>query len=383
MKILIAAGGTGGHIYPGLSIAEKIKQKYADAEIIFVGSYVGMEKDIIPKAGYPLEFIRVRGFEKGFSSETLAAIKGVFEGLRDAGKQLKKHKPNLVIGTGGFTCGPLLLIASRRKIPTMIHEQNAFPGRTNRILGKKVDRVALSFMEAKAYFPKDNTFLAGNPIRDEYKVIDRSACREALGLNPDQKMLLVMGGSQGAKKINDAVVSQIGELAGRGDRVIYHLTGPSQYENVCNDLAKQGYDFSDINKAPENIMVEAYSNEVPKLLGAADLVICRAGAMSVAEITAAGVPSILIPYPLAAGDHQTFNAQVVANADAGILIPEEELTNQRLRETVDQLFSDEKRLNSMSERAKSIALYDADEVILGEAEKLIAGLTDNLSVSNK
>ena len=159
MNVLIAAGGTGGHIYPGLAIAEKIKKERPDVKIIFIGSLVGMEKNIIPEHGYPLDYIRVRGFEKSLTLETLAAVKGVFDGMRDAKKIIAKYQPDLVIGTGGFTAGPLLLQASRRGIPTLIHEQNAFPGKSNRMLGKRVDRIAISFQEAAAYFPAEKTVL--------------------------------------------------------------------------------------------------------------------------------------------------------------------------------------------------------------------------------
>ncbi|PKM60369.1 MAG: undecaprenyldiphospho-muramoylpentapeptide beta-N-acetylglucosaminyltransferase [Firmicutes bacterium HGW-Firmicutes-4] len=345
MKVLIAAGGTGGHIYPGLAIAEKIKSKNPGAEIIFIGSMVGMEKNIIPQHGYPIEYIRVRGFERKASWETLAAIKGIFDGLNDSKKIIKKHQPDLVIGTGGFTAGPLLLIASRRKIKTMIHEQNAYPGKTNLMLGNRVDRIAISFKEAEQYFPQERTFLAGNPVRSEYHQIDRSELRKNLNLSDSQKMVLIMGGSQGAGSIN--------------------LTGKEQYESIKREVENLG-------RSPSgHVIVDAYSNEVHRLLGAADLVISRSGAMSVAEIQAVGVASILVPYPMAAGNHQEFNARVITDPGGGVLIKDQDLTGALLIQTVESLLEDDERRQNMSQIAKKQSIINAGDRIYDEINKLM------------
>lgn len=365
MKILIAAGGTGGHIYPGLAIAEKIKKENPDAEIIFIGSMVGMEKNIIPQTGYPIEYIRVRGFERQLSLETLAAFKGIFDGLQDSKKVLNHHQPDLVIGTGGFTSGPLLLLASRRKIPTMIHEQNAFPGRSNRMLGKKVDRIAISFQEANRYFPEGKTFLAGNPVRSEYHDLNRQTCRENLGLLDSQKMVLIMGGSQGAGSINQGALGLMKAWDNRSDRVIYHLTGKQQYHQVLESMNAQGL------ASFENNHIEAYSNEVYGLLGAADLVISRSGAMSVAEIAAVGTPSILVPYPMAAGNHQEFNARVITDHGGGLLIEDSALTGELLLQTVEDLLKDEILLQNMRAITKKSRIFDAVDRIYDEINKLM------------
>lgn len=365
MKVLIAAGGTGGHIYPGLAIAEKIKTENPGAEIIFIGSMVGMEKNIIPQYGYPIEFIRVRGFERKASLETLAAIKGIFDGLNDAKKIIAKHKPDLVIGTGGFTAGPLLLIASRRKIKTMIHEQNAYPGKTNLMLGKRVDRIAISFKEAKQYFPGEGTFLAGNPVRGEYYQIDRCKLRKHLNLSDAQKMVLIMGGSQGAGSINQSALSLIASYQNREDRVIYHLTGKDQYQSIKKEVKNLGLSPSG------HVFVEAYSNEVHRLLGAADLVISRSGAMSVAEIQAVGVPSILVPYPMAAGNHQEFNARVITDPGGGVLIKDKDLTGALLIQTVETLLDDEKKRQTMGQITKELSINNAGDRIYDEIKKLM------------
>jgi UDP-N-acetylglucosamine--N-acetylmuramyl-(pentapeptide) pyrophosphoryl-undecaprenol N-acetylglucosamine transferase len=365
VKVLIAAGGTGGHIYPGLAIAEKIKSKNPGAEIIFIGSMVGMEKNIIPQHGYPIEYIRVRGFERKASWETLAAIKGIFDGLNDSKKIIKKHQPDLVIGTGGFTAGPLLLIASRRKIKTMIHEQNAYPGKTNLMLGNRVDRIAISFKEAEQYFPQERTFLAGNPVRSEYHQIDRSELRKNLNLSDSQKMVLIMGGSQGAGSINQSALSLIASYSNRDDRVIYHLTGKEQYESIKREVENLG-------RSPSgHVIVDAYSNEVHRLLGAADLVISRSGAMSVAEIQAVGVASILVPYPMAAGNHQEFNARVITDPGGGVLIKDQDLTGALLIQTVESLLEDDERRQNMSQIAKKQSIINAGDRIYDEINKLM------------
>jgi len=368
MKVLIAAGGTGGHIYPGLAIAEKIKKENPHVEIIFIGSKVGMEKNIIPQLGYPIEYIRVRGFERQLSLETLAAVKGIFDGMSDAKKVLDRHQPDLVIGTGGFTAGPLLLLASQRKIPTMIHEQNAFPGKTNRMLGKKVDRIAISFKEAEQYFPDGKTFLAGNPVRSEYQSMDKQKSRKSLNLLDSQKMILIMGGSQGAGSINQGALALMACYKNRNDRVIYHLTGKGQYNKIKEAMCQQGLEGS------KNIFAEAYSNEVYQLLGAADLVISRSGAMSVAEIEAVGVPSILVPYPMAAGNHQDFNARVITDQGGGILIEDKALTGEYLAEITELLLNDEPRLKIMSEITKKLSILDAGDRIYSEIKKLMENL---------
>ncbi|MDZ5726489.1 undecaprenyldiphospho-muramoylpentapeptide beta-N-acetylglucosaminyltransferase [Acetobacterium sp. K1/6] len=365
MKILIAAGGTGGHIYPGLAIAEKIKTENPGAEIVFIGSMVGMEKNIIPQYGYPIEYIRVRGFERKASLETLAAIKGIFDGLSDAKKLIKKHQPDLVIGTGGFTAGPLLLIASRRKIKTMIHEQNAYPGKTNLMLGTRVNRIAISFKEAEKYFPQERTFLAGNPVRSDYHQIDRSELRKNLNLSDTQKMILIMGGSQGAGSINQSALSLIASYKDQDDRVIYHLTGKDQYESIKKEVDHLGLSPSG------HVFVDAYSNEMHRLLGAADLVISRSGAMSVAEIQAVGVPSILVPYPLAAGNHQEFNARVITDPGGGVLIKDKELTGARLIQTVESLLEDEKKCQMMSQITKKQSIINAGDRIYAQIKKLM------------
>ncbi|MEA5072637.1 MAG: undecaprenyldiphospho-muramoylpentapeptide beta-N-acetylglucosaminyltransferase [Eubacterium aggregans] len=364
-KILIAAGGTGGHIYPGLAIADQLKEKLPDSHITFVGSYVGMEKDIIPKYGYPMTFIRARGFERELSLETLAAVKGIFDSIRDSKKLLGSEKPDLVIGTGGFTCGMLVKEAAKMGIPTLIHEQNAYPGRSNRMLAKVVDRIGISFNEARDYFPEDKVFFAGNPVRGVFKTIDRGEMRKALHLGEDKRMVLAVGGSQGAESINRAMVELVGKDT-ESDRVFYHLTGKEQYDAVCQDYAKAGIAIDG-----ERLRVSPFSTEMQVLIGASDLVISRSGAMSIAELAASGTPSILIPYPMAAGDHQRVNAQAIVDLGGGIMIPDADLEGGRLMQVVEDLLADPVEMENMEAAVRAYGVVDADARIADEAMRLM------------
>lgn len=335
------------------------------AEIVFVGSHVGMEKNIIPQTGYPLELTRARGFERGFSTETLEAVKGIFDSFTDVRKLLKKHKPDLVIGTGGFTSAMLLFCAACRHIPTLIHEQNAYPGRSNRLTGRVVDRVAISFPEAAPYFDGKKVFIAGNPVRDAFKHVDREAAREKLGIKPEQKLVIFMGGSQGAESVNEAALYVMREKAGDEDVVFYHLTGKDLYDSIRQALEGA------CGGIPKNVHLVDYCNDVATLLSAGDLVVSRSGAMSVAEIAACGIPSILVPYPMAAGDHQTYNAKSLSAKGAAVLIADSDLTGAGLLKEIEAILSDPARSRSMREAADAQKHLDADRIIGAAAERLL------------
>lgn len=359
----MAAGGTGGHIYPGIAISEKLKETFPGSEIIFVGSHVGMEKNIIPPLGYPLELLRSRGFEKKISLETLLAIKGIGDSVYDAYKLLKKEKPDLVIGMGGFTSAMLLLVASLMGIPTMIHEQNAYPGRSNRLTGKSVDRIGLGFNEASNYFSDKKTFVAGNPIREEFKNINREKSRKKLGIKPEEKLIIFMGGSQGAKSINEAALHVLKNNK-KENLIFYLLTGKDSFNSIKDSI-------KDLEIPESNIHVLDYCNDMANLLAAGDLIVSRSGASTVAEISACELPSILIPYPQAAGDHQTFNAKVITDNQGGILIEDKNLTGPLLLKTINSILDDPDILNKMREKTGEKKILDADERFCNEAYKLV------------
>ncbi len=322
-----------------------------------------MEKDIVPQAGYELKLIRARGFERGFSRETLSAIKGIFDSLSDARKLLKEEKPDLVIGTGGFTCAMLLFCASLMGIPTMIHEQNAYPGRSNRLMGHFVDRIGISFIDAQDYFDNNKTFLAGNPIRDEFKNLDRAKARKKLNLDEEDQLIIFMGGSQGAEAINEAALYILKNY--KNDNAIYYLlAGKDQAQKLEEKVKTLVID-------PDRVKIFGYYNDMSSLLAAGDLIVSRSGAMSITEIAASGIPSILIPYPKAAGDHQTYNAQVLSNAKAALLIQEENLTGERLLKAFKLILEDPQVLEAMRNNAYNQRILDADQRFCNEAYQLV------------
>lgn len=370
MRVLIAAGGTGGHIYPGLSIGEKIREKDPDAQVIFVGSHVGMEKNIIPRYDFPLELIRSRGFERGFSKETIEALVGTFQSMKDARALLEKYRPDLVISTGGFTGATLLREAQRKKIPTMIHEQNAYPGRANRLCGKKAARVGLAFSEAEDYFPKEKCFVCGNPVREAFRNPDRAGAREKLGLGDEDFLIVVMGGSQGAKSINRSAAEAIAHFEKHPEEAGMKLrwrilAGPGNDEAVREAIRES------LGALPENVEVMDYCNEMDRLLAAADLAVARSGAMSVAEFAACSLPALLIPYPFAAGDHQSFNAKALVDAGAATMCADSELDASQIIGEVASLTSDAHRREAMREAASRMSAPDAADRFVAEALALI------------
>ncbi len=363
MKIILSGGGTGGHIYPALTIADQIKKLQPQAEIVFVGTEQGLEKDIIPRYGYPLKFIEVAGFRRSLSFDTLRSIKKLFTGLRDAYKILQDTKPDLVIGTGGYVCGPIVFMAALQGIPTCIQEQNAMPGVTNKILSRYVKYVFLGYKEGGKYFSgKAEQIYTGNPIRTEILQNTREDAYKELGLDPEKKTVLVSGGSRGARSINKAMLDAELALSGRQDVQVLHATGDINYEAYMEEINRRG-------GVGDNIIIKPYLHNMPVALAAADLAVFRAGAIGLAELTAKGIPSILIPFPFATANHQEFNARAVEAEGAAKVILDKDLTSEKILEALEHLLVHEDELKSMQVAAKKLGKPQAAEVI---AEKALA-----------
>lgn len=363
-KILIAAGGTGGHIYPGLAIADAIKCMVPDSTILFVGSHVGPEKNIISAYGYPITLLDARGFEKKIDKDTLVAAASLLKSRRQASALIKKEDPDVVIGTGGFVSAMLLLEAARRHYPTLIHEQNSYPGRANRMLGKFVDKIAISFDDAGQYFPHKKIISTGNPIRTVFKKSDREKCRQQLGLTAEDQLIVATGGSQGAGSINSAMTDWLSQNYPE-HRVVYLLTGKDNYEAVLATLRKK------YQSLPSGLHVVAYSEKMDMLFKSADLVVGRAGATTIAELAASGTPAILVPYPFAAGDHQTANAMSLAKIGGALVVPDDELNGDLLKEKVESLLGSPEKLTAMRKAVKNFGKPDADESVAREAIALM------------
>lgn len=360
MKVIIAGGGTGGHIYPGIAIARHILQKHNDAEIFFIGTRKGLESRIIPKEGFRLLNITISGFKRQLSFELLKSMGEVFVGTYQAMTLIKKIRPDVVIGTGGYVCGPVVISASMFSIPTLIHEQNVIPGLTNRILSRFVDGVAVSFKESVKYFPgKKKVEITGNPLRPEILNARRAQGIKAFGLDEGRKTVLVFGGSRGARVLNRAVLEFIINARGEIPFQMILVTGASEYDEVVSRLANCGID----PESKGNIIIRPYLYNMQDAMAAADLVVSRAGAMTISEITVLGKPSVLVPLKIAANDHQLFNAKVMEDNGASVIIYEDELNGQVLYTTIQTLLTDSGRLRMMAASSKTLGKPEAAEMI--------------------
>ena len=363
MRIIVSGGGTGGHIYPAVTIANQIKEKQPDAEIIFVGTREGLECEIVPRYGYPIEFIEVAGFQRKLSLDTIKSAFKLLAGLIDALKLIRKIKPDLVVGTGGYVCGPILFLAALQGIPTCIQEQNAMPGVTNKILAHFVKKVFLGYQEAGKYFGGNSEkIFTGNPIRKEILEVSRATAIEKFKLDPAKKTILVSGGSRGARSINDAMALVETSLAGRSDVQVIHITGETGYEKFIGQVEKKVL-------MSDNIKVFRYMHDMPMALAAADLAIFRSGAIGLAELMARGIPSILVPYPYATANHQEHNARAVEGAGGAVVILDKELTGEILLKQIESLLADESKLQKMKDAAKALGRPEAAEDI---ARKVLA-----------
>ncbi len=361
MRIIISGGGTGGHIYPAITIANKIKEKHPSVEILFIGTEKGMESKIIPKAGYPIKFITVSYLQRKVSIHNVKSIAKLCKGLFEAKKIIKEFKPTIVIGTGGFVCGPVLFMASKLKIKTLIHEQNVYPGITNKILERHVDRIAISFREASRHFKNKNKLVVtGNPIRSEFLDVAEKEAKEMY--SSDKPLVLIVGGSGGASKINSAVVHMLKKYEPQHFKLIL-VTGKRFYDNTIKNIGLGG--------PARDHEVVPYIDDMPHALKACDLIVCSAGAITIAEITAMGKPSILIPKAYTAENHQHHNANVMASRGASLLVRECELDGDILNEKIEKILNDKKLLNSMEAASKKQAIGDATDRIYNEIRKLI------------
>ena len=360
-KILFATGGTGGHINPALAVAGYIRENYPKAEILFVGTADRMEAQLVPAAGYDFKTIEIQGFSRELNFEGLKhnikTVNLLFKSEGQAKKIIENFKPDVVIGFGGYVSGPVLSVAARMGIPTAVHEQNAFPGVTNKNLAKKVDVVMLTAPEAeKLLKPKNPCVVTGLPIRGEIISANKEFARAEMKLD-SRPLILSMGGSLGARAINEAVKYLILHRFEKKDCYYLHATGKTG-ASMIDDIGKD----VDLNANPQ-IMLREYINDMDRCLAAADLVVCRAGASSLSEIQALGKPSILVPYPYAAENHQYYNAKTMSDRDAAILIEEKDFMGERLLSEVEKLLSKPERLKKMGENARAMAILDASQRI--------------------
>ncbi|MDN5346814.1 MAG: UDP-N-acetylglucosamine--N-acetylmuramyl-(pentapeptide) pyrophosphoryl-undecaprenol [Clostridia bacterium] len=361
MRFLVTGGGTGGHVYPALAIARGLREAVSGAEILYVGTKKGLEARVVPQAGFNFTTITVEGFERRLFWRNIPRLGRLAVGLAQALAILRRFRPGVVVGTGGYVCGPVCLAAAFLKIPLVLHEQNAHPGLTNRVLAQFARTVCLTFAEATHRLPRrPEIVVTGLPVRSEILQTSADEGRRFFNFRPDQTVLLATGGSQGAKSLNEAMLPVIREVARRPDIALIHLTGQNGYEAVRHEVEKAGIRLD----ANGNIRLLPYLYEMEYALAASDLVIGRAGASFLAEITARGLPAILIPYPYAAANHQEHNARFLARKGAAMVIPDRELRGHRLWEAVQRLLEDRQKLAAMAVASAALGKPRALEEII-------------------
>lgn len=363
MRVIIAAGGTGGHINPALAVASKIKECNSEADILFIGTKEKMEAKLVPAAGFPFKSISISGFKRGFSpkdiKENIHTIIKMFVSSFEAKRIITKFEPDIVIGFGGYVSGPVVRAAAKAGIKTAIHEQNAYPGVANKALAKMVDKVMLTVEDAKERMScKNAPVVTGLPIRPEMLTVDRDFSRAELSVGSDKKIILSMGGSLGAEAVNKAIVELITKKHKDPSLIFIHSTG--QYGLwVPDKLKEKGVDIENAG----NINIREYIDDMARVLSAADLVICRAGASTLTEIQALGKASILIPSPNVTENHQYHNAMSLVKNGAAVLIEEKDLTGERLINEVDNLLKNEDKLKEIGDNAKKMAIIGSLDII--------------------
>jgi UDP-N-acetylglucosamine--N-acetylmuramyl-(pentapeptide) pyrophosphoryl-undecaprenol N-acetylglucosamine transferase len=362
VKAIISGGGTGGHIFPAIAIADALKNRNPGIDILFIGARDKMEMEKVPAAGYRIEGLWISGFQRSLSIKNLSFPFKVFVSLRKAKRIIDRFKPDVVIGVGGFASGPVLRIASRKGIPTVIQEQNSFPGITNRLLAKKVDKICVAFDGMEKYFPAGKIFLTGNPVRRDVIDIDgkRRDAMDYFGLEQAKKTILVIGGSQGALAINKGIHSGLRQFAENGIQVIWQ-TGKYYYDTAASALTQP---------LKSLVRAVAFIDRMDFAYAAADVVISRAGAIAISEICAVGKPVVLVPLPTAAEDHQTKNAKKLVEENAAIIVRDDE-AGDLLASVAMQLLSDPAKQEEMKQNLLKLKHTDAADKIASEILALI------------
>ncbi len=370
MRVIISAAGTGGHINPGIAIANKIREKNKGSEIIFIGTNRGLENDLVPRAGYKLKTIDAYGLKKEFSIQNLKHIIATIKSRKDVQKIFDEFKPDLVIGTGGYICGPVFNVAVSKKIPTILHESNAYPGRAIKMFSKKVDEILVGFEETKDKLEGcKKVVVTGTPTK--IRKIDITKERkqkilEELGIKNNLPIVLVFGGSQGAQRINEAVTELVKN--GKNDKYqIIWATGTKQYDIVKEEFEKSNININNL----KNVKALPYIYNMEEMMNVADLLVCRSGAMTITEISIVGKPAIFIPLPSMSANRQEDNALVLKKIGAAKIILNHEVNGNNLSKEIASIIEDSHELKEMGKVANSIAPSNVEEKIYKEIETLV------------
>lgn len=363
MRLLVSGGGTGGHIYPALALIEAIKKKDPSTEVLYVGTTKGLESKIVPNAGIDFKTIEIQGFKRSLSPKNFKTVYLFLKSVQDSKKIIKEFKPDVVIGTGGYVCGAVVYAAARLKIKTIIHEQNSVAGVTNKFLSHFVDKIGICFDDVRKEFPEKKVVFTGNPRAQQVAGMPKTGRLQEFGLDPNKETILIFGGSRGALGINNASLDALKLFSDRPYQVLF-VTGRVHYDKIMEDER--------VKDLPQNVVIKPYIADMPAILPEITAIVGRAGATSLAEITALGIPTILIPSPYVTHDHQTKNAQSLVNKGAALMIKEDELSGQVLFESIEKMMADPKTKEQMAANAKKAGVPDAADRLYEVIKELLA-----------
>lgn len=376
MRAIIAAAGTGGHINPGIAIANKIKEKEPNSEIIFVGTERGLEKDLVPRAGYELKTIDAHGIERKITLQNLKNLYATYKSINSAKRIMQEFKPDILIGTGGYICVPNVFAARRIGIPVVLHESNAFPGIAVKLFKKKADKILVGFEDAKKRMDnRENVVVTGNPIKlkkiDFSESAKNTIIKEA-GLKNDKPIVLVFGGSQGAQSINQSLLEIIVNKKNKEYQIMW-AAGPEQYKNIKEKLEGININIENI----DNVKILPYIYNMEEIMNISDLVVCRSGAMTITEISVVGKPAIFIPFPYATENHQEYNARVLENVGAAKIILNKDLNSEVLGNTINEIVTNKTLIDKMGKNANKVCMKNVENRIYEEIKKTIDRKRDN------
>ncbi|WP_368644962.1 undecaprenyldiphospho-muramoylpentapeptide beta-N-acetylglucosaminyltransferase [Alkalibacterium putridalgicola] len=373
MKILVTGGGTGGHIYPALALMNRMKELDDHAEFLYVGTHRGLESSIVPEKGYAFEPLKVEGFKRDISFKGLMynmnTVKLFLSSISKAKKIVRQFDPDVVIGTGGYVSAPVCYAAAKLNVPTLIHEQNSVVGLTNKFLARHVSAIAICFEEAREQFGsnQDKVVYTGNPRAQEVAGFVKTDILKEYSLDPDKPTVLIFGGSRGAFKINETIVDSGTDLTKKSYQTLF-ITGKHHYASIMEKWNKSTTVSEEDSK---NVKIVPYINELPEVFASVSLVVSRSGATTLAELTALGIPSVLIPSPNVTEDHQTKNAQSLVDKGAALMLEESDLNGEKLIEKIDLLMADKLKREEMSRAAKGLGKPNASDLIIDTILKLL------------
>lgn len=370
MRAIIAAAGTGGHINPGLAIANKIMEKEKDSSIIFIGTNRGLETDLVPRSGYSLKTINAHGLERKITIQNVKNLFETYKSIKEAKEIIKEFKPDILIGTGGYICVPTVIASKKLGIPVILHESNAFPGIAVKLFKNKADKILVGFKDAKERLDnKENVIVTGNPIKIkkiDYTESQKEKIKTDLGLALDKPVVLVFGGSQGAQSINRSFIEIIVNKKNKNYQIMW-AAGPEQYEKIKEKLNEINIDINNI----ENAKIVPYIYNMEEVMNISDLVVCRSGAMTITEVSVVGKPAIFIPFPFATENHQEYNARVLEKVGAAKIILDKDINSELLGNTINKIIKNKKSLEEMGKNAEKVTIPNVEENIYKEIKEVI------------